>query len=580
MTAVDGDWYSGWMQHVRNGLIALSLLAGWGVSAAPSPAASSTPARRTARFVETGVYADYLDGLFAESTANVDLAAEAFLRALSIDPTNAQLQDQAFLACLTAGRPEALPLARQLPDNPAAQLLLADRDAKSGNWEAAEQRFRGLPRQGATQVLQPLLIAWAQQGAGHTEAALTTLRPFIDGQRFRGVYALHAALIADLAGRTAEAGRLYQLARAEYGGVNVRLAQILASWEARQGHSAEALQTLKGLAEGAHEISIALPNLAATISVRPVARPTEGLAEAYLALAAALNAQDTTDFSVPLLRLALDVQPDSTSARLLLAETYDASKHPEAALRALAAIPPNDPLIAVVQLRRTVLLEEMGRSDEAIAALQQIAREHPDSELPLAQLGDILRVKNRFGEAVAAYDQAIARVGPPTRAAWPLFYARGIAEERSNHWPKAEADFKEALALAPDQPVVLNYLAYTWADHGENLPEARQMLEKAVAQRPNDGSIIDSLGWVMLRQGDTVQAVRSLEQAVEISPEDATINGHLGDAYFAAGRKLEASYQWRRALTLNPEPDDAAKLEAKLHDDTLGATAAPDHTIQ
>lgn len=195
----------------------------------------------------------------------------------------------------------------------------------------------------------------------------------------------------------------------------------------------------------------------------------------------------------------------------------------------------------------------------------------------------MLRAKNRFADAVAIYDRAIARVAEPTRSAWPLFYSRGIAEERSHQWPKAEADFKEALQLAPDQSYVLNYLGYSWADRGENLPEARRMLEKAAALRPGDGSIIDSLGWVMLRQGQTGEAVHSLEQAVEISPEDATINGHLGDAYWAAGRKLEAGYQWRRALTLNPDPDDAAKLEAKLHDDAGGATGGsggPEHAIQ
>ena len=250
------------MHQVRTILVALSLVAGLGASA------TAATAKRPARFVATGIYGDYLDARAAASDADADTAAEASLRALSLDPTSAELQRQAFLACLIDGRPEALPLARQLPDNPSAQLLLANRDVKSGNWEAAEQRFRALPRQGATQVLQPMLVAWAQQGAGHTDAALATLRPFADGQRFRGVYALHAALIADVAGRTAEAGRLYAVARAEYGGMNVRLGQILASWQARQGHSAEALQTLKALADNAHEIAIALPNLANAIAAR------------------------------------------------------------------------------------------------------------------------------------------------------------------------------------------------------------------------------------------------------------------------------------------------------------------------
>lgn len=569
------------MQYVRASLITASLSLLFGVAADPSPAA---PAHRHADPAPSGLFADYLDGRFALAEADPDAAAEAFLHALAIDPTNADIQQQAFGAALFAGRPEALVLARQLSDNPVAQLLLANREVKSGNWEGAEQRFRALSRQGATQLLQPLLLAWAEQGAGKTDAALNTLRPYVEGQRFRGVYALHAAMIADLAGRTADAGRLYQLAATQYGGPNIRLAQILASWQARQGHTAEALGTLKALGEGAQEVTIALPGLAASLNNRPVGSPAAGIAEAYLALAAALNAQEATNFSLPLLRLALDLEPNDTAARLLLSEIYQSAHHEGPAERVLASVAQNDTLYPVVALRRAALEAEDGRIDEAMAQLQQVARANADSSLPLAQEGDLLRSKNRFDEAITAYDGAIARLpAEPPASAWPLFYARGIAEERAHHWPKAEADFQHALRLAPDQPYVLNYLGYTWADQGSHLDEARQMLEKAATQRPNDGSIVDSLGWVLLRQGQSAEAVHSLEQAVELSPEDATVNGHLGDAYWAVGRKLEATYQWRRALTLNPDPDDAAKLEAKLRDDAnpaLAASPGPEHRFQ
>jgi Flp pilus assembly protein TadD len=120
----------------------------------------------------------------------------------------------------------------------------------------------------------------------------------------------------------------------------------------------------------------------------------------------------------------------------------------------------------------------------------------------------------------------------------------------------------------------VNYLAYAWTEQGRNLPQARQMAERAVALRPNEGSIVDSLGWVMLRQGDTAGAVRTLERAAELDPEDATINAHLGDAYMAAGRRREAEGQWRRALVLNPDPQDVPALQAKLSDAKRGKPAA------
>jgi tetratricopeptide (TPR) repeat protein len=554
------------MQHIRSAcrpfLLALALLS---VCAAADPSPPHI-APRGSRDAPSGVFADFLTGRFALSQADAQTASTQFLTALAARPDDRELLQQAFISSMIAGRTEALQLARQLPDSQAAQLLLGQSDVLAGRWQAAEQRFRALPHQGVAQLLQPLLIAWAQQGDGHTEAAVATLRPFIEGQRFRGVYALHAALIADQGGRTAEAAKLYRQAESDFGGTNLRLAQILASAAARQGHPAEAQRILAAMAASAPDMSIAVKPLAAASMAPAVPRPQDGIAEAYLALAATVRAQDSSDFAMLLLRLALDLRPEFTAARLLAAETLSTQRHLENALQMLTPVAADDPLISVVRLQRASLSDRLGHTEEAMHELQRLGRDFPDSPAPLLREGDILRSKNRFAEAAVVYDRAIERIKTPKSSDWLAYYDRGICYERSRQWPKAEADFKRALALSPDEPFVLNYLGYSWADMGRNLVQARDMIEKAVQRRPNDGAIVDSLGWVMLRQGFTADAVKTLERAVEMEPEDASINGHLGDAYWAAGRKLEATYQWRRALIFNPEPDDAAKLEAKLHD--------------
>jgi Flp pilus assembly protein TadD len=111
---------------------------------------------------------------------------------------------------------------------------------------------------------------------------------------------------------------------------------------------------------------------------------------------------------------------------------------------------------------------------------------------------------------------------------------------------------------------LLNYLGYSWAVKRQNMPEARRMIEQALQAVPNDGAIIDSLGYVMLQQGQATQAVTTLTKAVNLEPDDPTINAHLGDAYAAAGDHLQAIFQWRRALQLGPDPDLASELLAKL----------------
>ncbi len=558
------------MQHMRSlrrsTLLALSLLsacAASGTAASLGPMANVAP-RAHGRF--NSVSADYLVGRFAGQQGDLQTAASAFLRALERRPGDPDLVQQAFLACLLTDRPQTESLARAQPDSPIAQLYLVDLAAQRGHWGDAQQRAANLPQQGMTQVLQPLLLAWTEFGAGRADKALATLKPYLQGERFHAVYLLHAALIADLAHRDPQAARLYHATQAAFGEMNLELARMLASWQARQGDAAGAQHTITALVASGPDLAIALPALERDIAQRQVNTAADGMAEAYLALAASLRTQDANDLAALLLHLALQLRPDLTAARLLSDEISVEAKQPEQALAVLAPVKADDPLAGLVDLRRAALLDQLGRKDEAMALLARMEKTYPDRPEPWTMQGSMLRAQGHPAQAVDAYNQAVARVPNPTKANWPLFYARGIALEQAHRWPQAQADFEHALALSPDEPFVLNYLGYSWTEQGANLARARQMIERAVQLRPNDGAIIDSLGWVELRQGDVKAAVRELEHAVELEPEDPVINGHLGDAYRAAGRSLEAEYQWRRALTLKPDAEETAALQKKLRE--------------
>lgn len=531
----------------------------------PGAAQGAAPSAAGADLELTGRFGAFLEGQFALSTQNMPLAADRLMAVVADDPGNIPLKNQTLLAAILAGRPDVSRLARQMPANPIARMLLANRDASAGNWSAAEAIFRALPRDGSTDIMQPLLVAWAQQGAGHTEEALKTLRGLTTGQRLSGLYALHAALIADEGGRTAEAGRLYGIAATAEPGGNLRLGQLLASWNARHGTAADAIRILDERVGGTPALAIAMPALRKQVAAIMVRDAREGLAETYLSFAAGLHQQQTDDFAQVLLQFAIALRPDSVPSRLLLADIQGAVGRPAAAAATLTPINPDDSLAAVARLRRDIFANEAHQSDAAIADLRQMATAYPSRPEPLAELGDILRNEKHFKEAAAAYSGAILRAAPAA-AAWHLFFERGIAYERAHDWPHAEADLKQALELAPEQPAILNYLGYAWADRGENLDRARAMLERAAQLQPNDGAIIDSLGWVKLRTGDEAGAVADLERAAEMQPEDAEVNGHLGDAYWAVGRQLEAENQWRRALNLHPDADNAAHLESRLHE--------------
>tara|TARA_B100000470_G_scaffold205421_1_gene180094 strand:+ start:23 stop:706 length:684 start_codon:yes stop_codon:yes gene_type:complete len=209
-------------------------------------------------------------------------------------------------------------------------------------------------------------------------------------------------------------------------------------------------------------------------------------------------------------------------------------------------------------------LNELGELEAARKELRTLATEKKERSDSLMVLADLLRTKEQYHDAVSVYDEAIARIGTIEQRHWTVFYARGMSLERSGEWSKAESDFLRALELQPDQPLVLNYLGYSWVDMGMRLPEARSMIEKAVSQRPNDGYIVDSLGWVLYRLKDFDAALVHLERAVELRPNDPVITDHYGDALWQTGRRTEARFQWRRALSLNPNPDLLKSVEEKL----------------
>lgn len=514
----------------------------------------------------SNAFGAYLAGRFATSESDTRIAADSLLAALRADPDQPEVIERAFIATLLDGRSEAVRLARRLPDNSLAALLIAGTDAQAGRWDRTEQRIRALPRQGAAQLLQPMLLAWALQGKGQTDAALALLRPLAEGGRLRTLYAMHAALICDLANRPREAERFVRIAIGDPQPMTLRLVQIAGGILARGGKEADAERLLEAYARNQEDLVLSASPTAQRdlFANRAVASPVEGFAEAYLALAGSLRGQGAAEFSLALTRLALRLRPGFAPALLMGSDALVDEQQYAAALAMLDQVPADDLLSGLVGLRRAAVLDRMDRTEEAAEQLRAIAATFPAASQPYARLGDMMRGRQRWAEAAAAYSEAIRRVPAPAAVHWPLFYSRGVALERAGDWPAAEADLRRALELSPEQPYVLNYLGYTWVERGQHLAEARRMLERAVALRPQDGNIADSLGWALYKLGDMPGAIRWLERAVELEPRNSVVNDHLGDAYWSAGRQREAQFQWRRALALGPEGDEGARIEAKI----------------
>jgi len=522
-------------------------------------------------------YGAYLAGLVARSNGDLESAADYMMQALRYDPDNLEiLLPTLQLAAATGRQDDAVNLARRVleqePQHSLAMIVLVVEDAHNGDLQAASDRLSGSPKRGFDQVLVPMLRAWIQTGQGDPDGGIEELSVLKGDLGASVLYGVHAALINEVSGRVEIAAEEYEAVLGNSGRPSLRLAWLAGSFFERNGQRDRALTLYRSFVDNSVGADILAPMLERAEqggdSPIEVSDSVDGMAEVLFNLAGLLSQEQADDAALVYLRQSLTLRPDFLMAQVLLGEILQKQGRSRQAIAAYRAVPQGSPFGWIVRLRIADELQQMGETELALTELDRLAAERPDSYEPLSRKGNLLRAEERFAEAVVAYDGAIERLGEIEPRHWSLLYFRGIALERSDQWERAEADFKHALGLQPEQPHVMNYLAYSWVEKKQNFDEAEAMLERAVKLRPRDGYIVDSLGWVYYRLGRFDEAVTQLERAVELRPQDPTINDHLGDAFWQVGRKNEARFQWRRALSLDPEEDQVTIIEKKIKEGT------------
>ncbi len=533
---------------------------------------------------------NYLSALIASADRDT-VAAELYYReALRADPRNADLLERAFAAALSNGdESSANSLGQRLltrdPNNNLARLAIAVYDIQQGQFASARAQLSGPDAMRARDVTAVLLTAWCYAGQSDLHRALDALDRIHD-QSVLAFRDYHAGLIAGLLGNRAEAQRRLKSAY-EDDKNSLRFADAYARALAAGGDLAGATKVYEDFsAVIPHHplIERALADLRDKHALDPLVHsPKEGAAEALYGLGSAGSRQGDQLPALVYLRLSLYLRPSSDLTAVTLASLFEQLKQSDQVIAAYQLVPASSPLKMGADIQIALELDGMGKHDEAMRRLTEIAAARPHDVEALSALAELQRSTKKYVEAAATYDQAIAAVGIPQRDNWTLFYFRGICYERSKQWPKAEADFKKALELNPDQPMVLNYLGYSWVDKGLNLEEAFKMLRRAVALRPNDGYIVDSLGWAHFKLGQYAEATQTLEKAIDLKPSDPVLNDHLGDAYWRVNRRIEAHFQWNHARDMGPDPEDLPPILKKIEvglPDLNTNTAAPKASLQ
>jgi len=555
---------------------------GWIFAAALAVAAPLSPA-----FAE-GNSGSYLAARHAIFDNNFDKAAEYFTRALLRDPGNLSLMENGMTAYIALGDMDrAIPIARRMAQSGAnsqvANLVLFADLAKREKWQTILDNLEA--GQSVGPLYDGLIKAWAQVGSGRMGEAIATFDEVGETAGVQAFALFHKALALAAVGDFEGADRILS----GDGGPALRLtrrgvmihAMVLAQIDRHEDAVGLIDETWTALDAELQAFRDVLAKGEASTYVG-VTSAREGAAEISYSIAGAVNGEAADAYTLLFSRTSEFLRPDHFDSLMLSAALLERLERYELATEVYDRVPRDHPAFHLAELGRAEALKQDGRVEASIEVLRQLAESHGDVASVHVTLGDTLRRLERFDEAKVAYDEAVALLDAPQLNHWPVFFARGIANERTDNWDQAEADFRMALELRPDQPQVLNYLGYSFVEMRINLDEALGMIERAVAAEPESGYITDSLGWVLYRLGRYDEAVVHMERAVELMPVDPVINDHLGDVYWAVGRAREAEFQWHRALsfidpseTTEADPDRIRrKLEVGL-DTVLEEEGAP-----
>ena len=544
----------------------------FGILMLPGILAAQAPSRHdTARTSGSG---NYLAARHAGAQRDAAAASAYYRAALRSDPRNPELLERAFIASLTEGDiDEAVRLAERTlkinKNDKTARLVLGIKALKSKQYPTARLNIAQSVRGPVTDLTAALLIAWTQYGSDNTKTALEVIDRLQGPDWYATFKDLHAGLILDAANKRREAGRRLEKVL-KNDATALRIVEAYGSLLSREGKKDEALAVFDGFEKALPNhplIADEVAKVKAGEKLPPLVQtPQAGAAEVLYGIGSALGRRGGEDLGLAYLQLALYLEPNHPLALLSLADLYEALKKPQEAIDVYRRVPASSPLHRNAEIQLATNLDSLEKTDEAKIHLKKLIEENPKDSEAIMALGNIERARKNYAECADTYSKAISLISNPQKSNWLVFYFRGICHERAKNWQAAEADLKKALELYPDQAHVLNYLGYSWVDQGINLDEGMRMIRRAVEQRPDDGYIVDSLGWAYYRTGNIEEATKYLERAVELKPEDPTINDHLGDAYWKTGRQLEARFQWQHAVALKPEPDELKKIEAKIKD--------------
>jgi len=538
---------------------------------------AAAPALATVPAISNDAAKDYVAARAASISGDHAEAAELYAR-LAATSSDTDLRQRAIAEAINAGdMPLALRLVRQMPSaqlSVNARLLLAADALKRNDHVQAARILSDRSSGGDLGFWVPLIDAWNKAERKDVNGAIAALAAVPRASAFYPFVDEESALILLKFGKTAEAEPFARRAIGKAGAREYRLRLALAAGFAAAGDKPRADAMLEGISGDTSAVRQAMESGAATTLVIDTLQ--EAFSEQLMALAIEMRrAQGGRGTPVHVAQIARYAAPENSSAAIMLGELLaDQDRFPEA-LAVLRSVGDSDPLKPEALDAQARALVDSKRFDEALVLASAATRRPGATADDFARLGDVYGEMDRHNEAANAYAEAVRRLsGAPNARLWPLLLLQASELEAAGRWSEAKTALASALAMAPDEPLILNFLGYAKLEHGEELDAAEALIRKASELAPDNASITDSLGWALYKRGRIDEAIDVLQKAAVGDPTQAEIQEHLGDALYTAGRHFEARHAWSAALATADE-EDTVRLKRKIEIGLTKETAAP-----
>ena len=521
------------------------------------------------------IYGNYLAGRVAHLRRDYDNASKYYIKSLEKGLVNPDILGKTYSILASKGDIEnAVKYANIAKaddkDKSFVDTLNAVYEFKKGNYGFSRSILANVKEKTYTKLITPLFNAWAYTGEGKYDEAIKSLEVLNNNETIT-VYNLHAGLISEYFDFSDKAEKYYNyIIKNNANDISFRALQIISNFMVRNNQKDDAISLINKYygATNLKEMLTSLSNKVKQSNIttpKLVKTPEMGAGEVFLEIALLFKSIPSGyEYAQLYMSFSEYFNPNNDVAKIAMADIFEERYMLKEANKYYDSIKKDSEMYYPAQIKKANNLMTDESYKEAIVVLKKLLKQYPNNFQILFNLGDALRVSDNQEEAIKYYNEAIDSIFYESEKYWPVFYAIAISYDKNKNWIKAEQNLEKALTLSNRHPQVLNYLGYSWLKNNTNIDKAVSFIIEAFEKAPNDGVIMDSLGWVYFKTGDYKNAITFLERASELNPQNAIISDHLGDAYWLGGRKNEAIFLWKQALSQKEDSEELNKKSIKL----------------